>query len=871
MDLRTYLRNLILLPRTTTEAVKDEYNYPEKSIACLNSIRDHYTKYHTTLAIFYPSAANTALLTVGGSIASLEAASLAFTNYLPAPTTPFQLDVDFPVNLRNFLITTTMGYIVAPQVMTSTAGKRYVGANTDRQIIVNRVTDKGSTSTVVVGGQNTTVVTPPAWWSEINGTTVLSTATVPTGDEVVSIINDILNEAYAFYAIDPTIPVYNNEDISSLTPTPYWLSVLAKKLPLSKVSSTYAETILAETYFVNFSYRELMKGLMIENGTGLIKDKVSPVYFPDCMFSGYSPAPTNYLSLFPVNDNFIVNFTAIFGDWFEIRDTDVTDKYYSDFINGITIDPKLTTETNMGSGNYYAYGSSSSPSLMGSVNYFLKDNVLNVISASTGVAIPKFTLWYYNTNSANITIARTTKQKIIFNKATGMLAPTSNYAGSGFASGATMSWILNLLVKARMISKNSWLNQDIVISPYVKFFTAGKVTLQYLQSIQVRDTILKTEKGQDLYLFPSFLVYSPSLLTDDPYNPVNYRVDSVSIKAQLASAILYITTQLFAQDIATLNTISSRFDQSINVNVAAKAKLDSEYVKMNQLDADLNAKLLEAKKLFTTLDILKANLGASPDPVLAYQQQVQSQMDAELLAFTNSEKLRLAALAEAKRLADIAEAQRLAAIAEAQRVADVAEAKRLTDLAEAKRLADIAEAQRIAAIAAQAAIDAENKRLADVAEAQRVAAVNEAARLAAVAEANRLFDIATANEKQRQLDMIAAKKLADDNQAQAQAALALVQKQISDAKTKADQDAALELQQNVIAEAQKISMLDAQKISDLVDTHADAAVTEKAVVANAVAAIPKATAPAVVVTTKSKALPIAAGLAAVAWFAMNKD
>jgi hypothetical protein len=679
MDLRTYLRQLVLLPKSGIEIKRDEYNYPEKTIAFLNSIRDHYTKYHTTFALFYPSPANTALLTLGGSVASLEQAVSLFGSTFPPPASPFQPDADFSNNLRLFLIATTLGFVVSPQVMSSVNGKRLITSELDKTGILNRIGDKGTPTTVVVAGVNTTVIAPPYWSVDLNGTNVLTASNVPTGADVIGIINDVLAEAYAYYDVS-TLPVLVQGDIYDNGP--YWVRKVIDKMNITRTPLDFLSTV--------------SNTLGMYSGRGSFNCSVQGVVGISAMVDSLTDST---LAMF--DDSFIQNFLSIFGDWFEAKTINVLDITRANyFFIIVPNDPINATEANPNFGDFYNTDMNSNTLLKSGVKYFIKNNVLNVIDTSGNILVPSSGYaFYYDANRGRVFIRKIITQKFLTRKDNGTIATSG-------------TWLTSIITGISNALRNTWLNQPVTVSPYVKYFTAGKVTLDFLKAIQVRDSILKTDKGNDLYLFPTFLISDPAFLSDDPYNVLNLRVDSTSIKALLASAIDYISNQLFVQDIATLNLISVRFDQSISVNNAAKVKLDSENVKLTQISSDLDAKLLEAKRLFTVLDILKANLTSTPDPVLAYTQQVQAKIDSALADFTASEKVRLDALAQAKIASD-----KLAsdlAIAETNRLAAVAETARLAAVAEAKRLADI-ETQRLAAVEAQ--------RLADLAKAQMAVAV----------------------------------------------------------------------------------------------------------------------------------------------------
>lgn len=629
MDLKTTLRNLVLLPKTGYEQKRDEFDYPEKVINFLNLIRDHYTKYHTTFALFFPSASNNALLADGGSIASLEKAVELFSANFPPPLNLFSLDAEIPTDVRSFLFLTTLGFTVSPQVMTSVNGKLFISDETNKLAIVNRVSAKGTT---------------PYWFLDLNNSNVVSKDTVPSGSDVVAIINAVLDEAYAYYNAS-TIPTLIKNDIYNNGG--YWVRQIADVLTYNRVSLADLDEMVSVLGSV-FYNRPVLKCFVQKTG------EIGKVVLS---------SKDNAL----LTSKVLINFNTIFGDWFSNLMVDTVDGPNSlEFV--CDIDPSLTSISNMGTGYYCVMTDGKWDFIQHQVNYYLENNVLKTVDSNTG----EHNSWDNYSHIAirtNMTpmrfyVANTKKQTLFFRKDNGEV----------FNWGSSSGWINDLLLKVRTALKNTWLNVPVQPNPYVKVFTAGKVTLQYLQSIQVRDSILKSEYNKDLYLFPAFLITDSTLLTEDPYNPLNYRIDSVTIKKTLSQAISYIQNQLFAQDIATLNTMSARFDKSIFVNNEAKTRLDIEYQNMKNLDTQLQAKLLEAKNLFVTLDILKTKLSGQSDPVIAYREQIQAKLDADLASFTASEKLRIAtakAVTEQERLQaqlNAAQAANQAAIAEANMI-----------------------------------------------------------------------------------------------------------------------------------------------------------------------------------------------------------
>jgi hypothetical protein len=597
MDFKTTLRNLVLLPKTGYEQKREEFDYPEKTIAFLNALRDHYTKYHTTFALFYPSLVNNTLLTDSGSVASLEKAVELFSTNFPPSVNIFSNDSEIPPNVRMFLLLTTLGYTVSPQTMTSVNGKLFIAEENSRLAVLNRIISKGKNVD---------------WFLELNGTTVLSEATMPLGSDIINVVNSVLQEAYEYYNAF-SIPTLIKNDIYS--GGAYWLKQIADVLNYTRTSLSDIDEMVSAlgTVFYN---RPVMNCFIQKSG------EVGKVVLS---------SKDNAL----LTSKVMLTFNTIFGQWFSNLLVDTVEG-----INGLEfvcdIDPTLTSVTNMGSGYYCVMTDGKWDFIQHQVNYYLENNILKTVDMNTG----EHNTWEKYSHIAirsNMTpmrfyVANTKPQTLIFRRDTGEVLNWGNASG----------WLYDLIINVRKTLKNTWLNIPVQPNPYVKYFTSGKVTLQYLQSIQVRDLILKSEYGQDLYLFPAFLIEDSTLLSSDPYNPLNYRVDSVTVKRILKDAITYIANQLFTQDIAVLNLMSARFDQSIAVNNAAKIKLDSEYKNMKAMDANLQAKLLEAKNLFVTLDILRNKLANQADPVKAYKEQIQVRLNADLASFAASEKLRLA-------------------------------------------------------------------------------------------------------------------------------------------------------------------------------------------------------------------------------------
>lgn len=192
-------------------------------------------------------------------------------------------------------------------------------------------------------------------------------------------------------------------------------------------------------------------------------------------------------------------------------------------------------------------------------------------------------------------------------------------------------------------SKNSWILTVVPTTRfrnYLDYFTSGKITLEYLKAIQVRDKILATDLGKDLSMFPAFLILKGDTSVD-PYDSTFLRVDSISIKDGLAKVISYIENQLFAQDINLLSNISNRFKTAIDVNNASKAKLKEEQDKLALIDSQLKTQILEAKKIYTAYEVVMNNMANTPDPVVTYLNELEIKMNNELVSFESEQLTRL--------------------------------------------------------------------------------------------------------------------------------------------------------------------------------------------------------------------------------------
>lgn len=164
---------------------------------------------------------------------------------------------------------------------------------------------------------------------------------------------------------------------------------------------------------------------------------------------------------------------------------------------------------------------------------------------------------------------------------------------------------------------------------YLKFFTDGNVSLDYMEKIQVRDRILKSDAGKMLEWFPNFLTL-PNDFKEDIYDSNYYSLPAQEIRTALTNVINYIRNSLFAQDIATLSKLSVQFEATANINNDAKQRLINEQKEVNLLTKQLEDTLLEAKKIFTVYDMVIKGYATAKDPVEEYTQQVILQYESQL-------------------------------------------------------------------------------------------------------------------------------------------------------------------------------------------------------------------------------------------------
>jgi len=218
---------------------------------------------------------------------------------------------------------------------------------------------------------------------------------------------------------------------------------------------------------------------------------------------------------------------------------------------------------------------------------------------------------------------------------------------------------------------------------YLKYFTDGNVSLDYLKNIIVRTKILKTEKGLMLDRFPNFLVLEGDL-KEDIYDDLYFIVNSTDIKLVLNNVIAYITDSIFAQGISDLNVLSEKFTKAIDINNQATTVLNSELQKLSDIDAKLQAQILQAKQVYATYDLVMSKSTSNIDPVSATIKQYEDEI-AEMLLASETKKALLAQQAldlqkekEAQEIADAlkaSQAQNATVVTEAIKEAEVVQDK----------------------------------------------------------------------------------------------------------------------------------------------------------------------------------------------------
>ena len=164
---------------------------------------------------------------------------------------------------------------------------------------------------------------------------------------------------------------------------------------------------------------------------------------------------------------------------------------------------------------------------------------------------------------------------------------------------------------------------------YLKFFTDGNVSLDYLKKIVVRDRILKTDLGKMLDLFPNFLALDGDA-KEDIFDSDYLMLPAQEMQKAVTNVIGLIENFIFAQDVPLLNNIASKFEKAVGINEASRIKLKEEADKLAQIRAELETTLLETKKVFAAYEAVKTISASSPDPVLTVMAETEAKINAEL-------------------------------------------------------------------------------------------------------------------------------------------------------------------------------------------------------------------------------------------------
>lgn len=208
---------------------------------------------------------------------------------------------------------------------------------------------------------------------------------------------------------------------------------------------------------------------------------------------------------------------------------------------------------------------------------------------------------------------------------------------------------------------------------YLQYFIDGNVSLDYLKAIVVPETILKVNAGKTVGYFPAFVVLDGDLTAND-FDSTLYNVNYSAIRNTLTDVVTYIQNSLFAQDIALLNDMAGRFTKSININNSSNQKLLEEQAKLKAIDDQLQAQLLEAKKIYTAYDVLMSSLANNPDPVVAYTNDLENKLASELARQAKVQAEQLALIQAQEDAKKQAEAEALA-LAEQLKIQQAEQAK----------------------------------------------------------------------------------------------------------------------------------------------------------------------------------------------------
>lgn len=589
-DFRSTLESCILGPRPENTLDTSKYSVPFEFINALYMIRDHYYKYQTTMFLFEgPNGARANFSKLGsteylgnvgtffskwrndllnGNIYGTEINETLILKSLGSNVTPVMYD------LLAFISLTTAGYLRPGQALSSLV----VGSEDDPAPIVARLNALSYTQPASVNGVATTVTVYPKWFIDINGTSVVNTQTVPTGKQIISIINDVLEGSYQYYSK----VVFSADTQKMIKAIKDHSLTLEQVKEFSDMLTTYKASIADG---VGFRDAVNLYSLQTFDENGNPKSAGNGVYLGMGRYTSGNSV-INYLNVVK-NKEKILFWNKIFPSLYE---------------SGMRFE------------NYNGIQMSSADAKKLSLTKTIYFKVIPTVPAGTTyeVFIP------LEISSLNTYVVPNSIQFVVDN------------------------W--KYIIEGKTFDRNLWTKTTLPNSrfrTYLKVFTDGKVTLEYLKKIQVQDKILATDSGKDLVLFPAFLILDGDA-TPDPYDTNYLRINSVAIKTALTEVVSYIENQLFAQDINLLNNIGMRFSSAVSNNNLAKAKLAEEKAKLDKITSDLEAVIMEAKRIYTAYDIVVKGYASTPDPVVEYQRELEAKMKTELALFEAEQRKRFA-------------------------------------------------------------------------------------------------------------------------------------------------------------------------------------------------------------------------------------
>jgi len=622
-DFRSYLESLVLTPKDPTIYDVDKFSPPFDLITFLYMVRDHYVKYQTVDYLFTKiTNTKTSQLGTVDYLKSLDA-EIGTNKGVMLDASSIASRLGVPFNLQYFIAVTLTGYTLPSQALTL----NYISNPDDANAVFKRVDLQAYNLQVLKNGVYVNERHASMGFEDINGTTIFSASVMPTPNQVFNIINDILNGAYTYYTNPVKAPEFNA--IVNYIKT--------NNLDITKLRSLF------DSLFQTTSVR-----------TGVVS------YGFDFYISSVS-----YIS--SQRPDFKTNILGYFiSNYFS----------YSKVKNQIDF---FTSILGVSNRKYYAYSF--------------------ILNKTTGVYTPVFTNTKNETSPYDLYIRYGDGINLDYNYTKLEEMPSMfdvdkiGYNNINVVLNriiSTMKLIIDnydLVIGGIKPIKNSWITSTVPSSrfrTYLNYFTSGKITLEYLKAIQVQDKILASDLGKDLYLFPAFLILQGDT-TVDPYDSNFLRVNSTVIKNELANVISYIVNQLFAQDINLLNNIGARFKTAIDINNQSKAKLKEEQDKLAQIDAQLKAQILEAKKIYTAFEVVMSNFANNPDPVITYQSDMEKKMQSELDKFQAEQIARINAEAQLKKEQALRDQLALVQQQEQERLAQQAKQAELDRIAQQEK------------------------------------------------------------------------------------------------------------------------------------------------------------------------------------------